>query len=133
MNAHAYHHACGCSACCATEEADERADELEQLRDDAIAARVPALIAERKRDEDACWGALADLGDDDRRHLLENVGRFFARFERAPTDADMAMAGAELWRDLRPLIEAGLRDEAEADAGKEYDAPKPAWPRSRAA
>ena len=114
MSAHAYHPACGCSACCDDELADER-------RDDYI-AQFSAPIAKRLLlDDDACWGYLTDLSEDAQRGVLEDAGRFFARFHEAQTDEAMAQAGYTLYRSLLPYMEAAAKAQAESEVAADYD------------
>lgn len=111
---HAYHPACGCSACCDEELADERRDEYI----DEYAPREALKLLGR---ESFAEGALNDLSDDVLAAFATDLGTFFERFHNEETDAGMAAAGYDLYRRLKPYVEAAALEQAREDVAAEYD------------
>lgn len=115
---HAYHPACGCSACCDEELADER-------RGEYIEDFAPAVAKKLVGSEDFAADKLTDLASnpDVVRWILRDAGVFFERFHNTPEERAAALLGiaGQLYRDLLPYIEAAAMEQAEMEVAAEYD------------
>lgn len=101
--------------------AEEAEDAREEEREEWIAERTEQLIEVRKNDPGSVMGALADLSDDDKAHIVTFAGQFFAEYGTAVKQEWESDIGWMLWRHMLPFVEDTLRYEAEADASREWD------------
>lgn len=120
---HAYNYFCGCASCSQQDAAFEREADLEQQREDAIAARAQVLFAERRHDENLAAEGIGFVTDEGLASILDAAGRFVARYGAAGDDYKGEHAEA-LYRALAPYVEAYIREVAESDAADEYDRPR---------
>lgn len=115
-NMHAYHPACGCAACDATDDADER-------RDEAIALVAPDIAARLIGSDDFAWGVLFDLPLVAKHSFLQDLGRFFTDYHAL--DANDTRGAMELARrlylDLLPQMQAAAAEQAQDEAAYAYD------------
>ena len=111
---HNYHQACGCAACSRTEEQEE-------ARDEYIEDYAPREALKLLGRESFAEGALNDLSSEVLAGFATDLGTFFERFHNATTRADEAAAGYDLYRALKPHIEAAALDQAREDVAAEYD------------
>ena len=111
---HNYHQACGCAACSRTEEQEE-------ARDEYIEDYAPREALKLLGRESFAEGALNDLGYDQLAAFATDLGTFFERFHNEETDAGMAAAGYDLYRRLKPYVEAAALEQAREDVAAEYD------------
>ena len=111
---HAYHPACGCSACCDDEQADER-------RDDYIDQFAPAAAKALLCDESFAEGATNDLSNDVLASFATELGTFFAQYHGAADVHAEAAAGYALYRTLKPYMEAAALDRAKDEVAEQYD------------
>ncbi len=103
--------------------ADTDIDDAEDARAEWIDERAKSLVAERMKDYARVSEAIADM-DDEAGTVTEALALFVTAWEAEPARSasdTFAGFGARLWRTMYPLVEARLRDDAEADAEKEYD------------
>lgn len=111
---HNYHQACGCAACSRTEEQEE-------ARDEYIEEYAPREALKLLGREGFAEGALNDLSYDQLAGFATDLGTFFERFHNEETDAGMAAAGYDLYRRLKPYVEAAALEQAREDVAAEYD------------
>lgn len=112
---HNYHPACGCSACCDEELADER-------RDEYIEDFSPAVAKSVAREAGFAATALNDLDENTRETVLADVGNFWTEFTASKDEEpDLAAVGARLWRLLTPHIEAAALEAARERVAADYD------------
>lgn len=111
---HNYHSQCGCASCCRTEEQEE-------ARDEYIEEYAPREALKLLGREGFAEGALNDLSADQLAEFATDLGTFFERFHNDKTDAGMAAAGYDLYRRLKPHIEAAALEQAREDVAAEYD------------
>lgn len=106
-------------------ESESAYDEAQELagerRDQYIADFAPAVAARILTDEDDCWGYAVDLSADAQADVMQEAGKFFARFHAAKDNDAMAQAGHALYRLLLPYMEAAAKEQAESEVAAEYD------------
>lgn len=105
-------------------ESESAYDEAAEARDEAIDDLAETIAADLLGNEDFVREALADEQPGGQEAILQDVGRFFARFQNTPGGdaAALATVAVALWRDLTPYVEAAAKDRAHDEATKQIDA-----------
>lgn len=107
---------------------DDAAEEAEEQRAEYIAEYAPAIADKLVGSEDFAWGVLVDLGDDAKRSVLQDVGRFFERYHALDDDDTQGamVVARDLYCELNLQIEAAAMEQAETEVATEYDRRKAA-------
>lgn len=102
-------------------ESESAYDEAEEAREEWIDAHADLIAADLMKDEDFVREAIADDTPAAQEAILQDVGRFFARFEAASDNVELARIGCDFYRQVKPYIEAAAKERALEDAAKIHD------------
>jgi hypothetical protein len=97
-------------------------DDAQDSREERIADRAAEIAKRLIVDVEACRLAASEIYGDPVESIMQDVGTFYALFEAAQTDADMASAGYDLWRVLKPYMQHAAKMQAKSDARDEIEA-----------
>lgn len=102
-------------------ESESAYDEAEEAREEWIHDRAESIAADLMKDEDFVREAIADDTPAAQEAILQDAGRFYARFEAASDNVELASIGCDFWRQVKPYIEAAAKYRARDKAAAEYD------------
>ena len=104
-------------------ESESAYDEAEEAREEWIGEHAELIAADLMKDEDFVMEALSDVSEGGQEHLLQELGRFFARFESAPDDPSrLASIAVAFYREVKNYVEPAAKERAEEEAAAKYDA-----------
>lgn len=100
-------------------ESESAYDEAEEAREEWIDEHADLIAKDLLKDEDFVREALADETEGAQAAILQDVGRFFARFHAAPDDPSaLASLAVAFYREVKPYVEAAAKARGRDEATK---------------
>lgn len=106
------------SAAARQHESESAFDEAEEARDEWIDEHADLIANDLLKDEDFVREALADETEGAQAAILQDVGRFFARFHATNDERELLAIAVALYREVKPYVEAAAKERGRDEATK---------------
>ena len=106
------------SAAARQHESESAFDEAEEAREEWIDEYADLIANGLLKDEDFVREALADETEGAQAAILQDVGRFFARFHATNDERELLAIAVALYREVKPYVDAAAKARGRDEATK---------------
>jgi hypothetical protein len=99
-------------------ESESAFDEAEEARDEWIDEHADLIANGLLKNEDFVREALADETEGAQAAILQDVGRFFARFHATNDERELLAIAVALYREVKPYVDAAAKARGRDEATK---------------